>query len=163
MVDMTEPKGARLQEFEEVRARLQAKLPELLAETPILAAYLYGSVVRSETLPRSDVDIAIVFEPDCELSAYERMNTAFDIAERIEKGCGIAPVDVRGMDRAPLPFQGTVLTEGVLVYSRDDDLRADFEVLTRSKYFDFLPVIRQMQDAMIERIRTEGLLRHEPK
>jgi len=45
------------------------------------------------------------------------------------------------------------------VYSRQEDFRVEYEVLTRKKYFDFLPVARMMQYAYFEQM-DEQLRRH---
>jgi predicted nucleotidyltransferase len=131
---------------DEVLSRLRACLPRILAGRPVLSAYLYGSVAEGYALPGSDVDVALVLLPDHGLSPYQRM---------LEDRCGLSHVDVRSINDAPLVAQGTVVTEGVLLYERDEEARADYEVLTRKRYFDFLPVARMMQDAYFEHMGTD--------
>jgi len=62
------------------------------------------------------------------------------------------------VDNAPLTVQGQVLTGGILLYSRDEAFRVEYEVYTRKKYFDFLPVARMMRGAFFEQLRQEGLV-----
>ncbi|MBU0491984.1 MAG: nucleotidyltransferase domain-containing protein [Chloroflexi bacterium] len=142
--------------------RLRATLPDILAGRPVFLAYLYGSVAEDCTLPGSDVDVALVLAPRHGLSAYQRMQLELGIAAEIEQCCGLPEVDVRSVSEAPIMVQGTVLRTGVLVYSRDEDFRADFETLTRKRYFDFLPIARRMQRAYFEHmgveLRRKGLL-----
>jgi predicted nucleotidyltransferase len=135
---------------------LRAELPGILGDKPVMLAYLHGSVAERTPLPGSDVDIALVFEPGCLLSGYDRMKIEFNIALEIERRCPIAEADVRSMDRAPLAFQGNVLTYGLLLYSRDDEFRVDYEVYTRKRYFDFLPVIEQMREALFDKYRRKA-------
>ena len=70
------------------------------------------------------------------------------IALRIDEvlGAGIDS-DVRIMDDLPLIIKGQIVTEGLLIYSSDDDLRADVESFIRKAYFDFLPVISEYQQS----------------
>jgi hypothetical protein len=140
---------------EQVLACLKAELPGILASYPVMLAYLYGSVAEGYAMPASDVDIALVFDPSCRLDAYERMQIELDVADRIETGCGFAEADVRGINDAPLKAQGAVLTKGVLVYSRNEELRVEYEVRTRKLYFDFQPVLRMMQDAYFEHLEAD--------
>lgn len=42
--------------------------------------------------------------------------------------CGILEADVRVIDDAPIILRGRVVTEGILLYSRDEETRVDFEV-----------------------------------
>ena len=137
--------------------RLQAELPDILANRPVMIAYLYGSVLDDSTLPTSDVDIGLVLAPNCALSPYERMQLEFDIAAEVERRCDVREADVRSIDIAPLPVQGVVLSEGILLFSRDEEFRIQYEVLTRKLYFDFLPVLEMMRTAFFERLKQEGL------
>ncbi len=140
---------------QDVLDRLRRALPGILADQPVMLAYLYGSVAEGCALPDSDVDVALVLAPDHGLSAYQRMQMELRIAAEIETQCGLPQADVRSVNDAPVMVQGTVVTEGVLVYSRDEDLRADFEVLARKRYFDFQPVARLMQRAYFQHMGAE--------
>ncbi|PKO21028.1 MAG: hypothetical protein CVU38_16945 [Chloroflexi bacterium HGW-Chloroflexi-1] len=130
-----------------VLPQLRAVLPRILAGRPVLAAYLYGSVAEGYARPDSDVDVALVLTADHGLSPYQRMLMELGIAAEIEDDCGLREVDVRSIDDAPLMAQGMVITEGLLLYQRDEIARADYEILTRKRYFDFQPVARMMRDA----------------
>jgi predicted nucleotidyltransferase len=106
----------------EILHSLQREIPAILVERPVLIAYLYGSVVNGITLPSSDVDIGLVLDPSYTLSAYERTQLEFSIATEVERRCNLREVDVRSIDVAPLTVQGMVLTEGILLYSRDEGI-----------------------------------------
>ncbi len=137
--------------------KLKLEASSILAKQPVMLAYLHGSVVDGTTLPSSDVDIALVLSPDVTLTAYERMLLEFEIAEKIEKQCGIAEADVRSIDQIPITIQGRITTEGKLIYSRDEEFRVEYEVYARTRYFDYLPVERMMRKEFFEHIREEGL------
>jgi predicted nucleotidyltransferase len=111
-----------------------------------------------QALPLSDVDLALVLRPDPSFSAYDRIRMEFEIAAEVESQCAISPVDVRSMNDAPLPVRGMVVTEGILLFSRDEEFRIDFEVYTRKLYFDFLPTQEMMRQAFFESLKKEGLL-----
>jgi len=136
--------------------RLRANISQVLAGQPVMLAYLYGSAATGHMGPSSDVDIGIVFNSNTGLSAYERMQMEFRIASEIERSCGIQEADVRGIDNAPLTVQGEVVTEGILLYSRDEEFRVDYEVHTRKYYFDFLPVVQMMRHSFLQQLREEG-------
>ena len=156
---MQTPANSHPPPLNELLPCLKQELPGILADEPVMVVYLYGSMAEGYPLPSSDVDIALVLSPDCELSRPKQMQLEFEIAAKIEKGCGVREADVRIIDNAPLTFQGDVLTNGILLYSKDEDFRVDFEVSTRKRYFDFLPVIEMMQEAFFESLREEGLVR----
>jgi len=141
---------------------LRAALPDILADRPVMLAYLYGSVADGHPLPCSDVDIALVLRPDNRLSSYERTIMELDIAAQVEDRCDIREADVRSIDVAPLTVQGHVLTDGLLLYSRDEAFRVHYEVYTRKMYWDFQPVEEMMRGAFFARmeadLRRKGLL-----
>ena len=79
----------------------------------------------------------------------------FDHEARLIAGLeahGISKVDARIINDAPIMLKGAVVTEGVLVYSADEDFRVEFETLTRRQYFDYAPVARQMQAEYIQAV-----------
>ena len=141
---------------EKILTCLRTQMPQILAEQPVMLAYLYGSVVDGSASSVSDVDIALVFEPGRLFSPYERMRRELHIAAETEDRCPFREADVRSIDNAPLTVQGRVLTEGILLYSRDEDFRVQYEVYTRKLYFDFLPVEEMMRQAFFERVKQEG-------
>ena len=141
----------------DLTACLQAELPGILGRRPVMLAYLFGSVADGTALPSSDVDIALVLGPDCRLSPYDRMRMEFDIAAEIQNKCGIIEADVRSIDSAPIAVKGTVLTEGILLYSRNEEFRVDYETYHRKIYFDFQPVAKMMRETFFRQLREEGL------
>jgi predicted nucleotidyltransferase len=141
----------------EVIPRLMAAMPGILIGKPVMLAYLYGSTADGSRLPFSDVDIALVLEPNCPLSPYERVKLELDIAAETERLGDIHEADVRSIDAAPLTVQGMVVTEGILLYSRDEEFRIQYEVHTRKLYFDFLPVVEMMRAAFFKHAQQEGL------
>jgi hypothetical protein len=122
-----------------------------------MLAYLFGSVADGTTLPSSDVDIALVLEPASNLPPYDRTKMEFDIAAEVEKRCKVQEADVRSLDSAPLTVKGMVVTEGVLLYSRNEEFRVEFEIYTRKMYFDFQPVARMMREEFFRQLKEEGL------
>jgi len=141
----------------EITSSLQAELPAILQGRPVMLAYFFGSAANGTALPTSDADIALVLKPKSDISAYDRMKMEFDIAAEIEARCEIKEADVRSIDSAPLTVKGMILTEGILLYSRDEEFRVDYETHYRKLYFDFLPVAKMMRDTFFRQLKEEGL------
>jgi hypothetical protein len=51
-------------------------------------------------------------------------------------------VDVRSINHMTLIMKGNIVTEGILLYSRNETFRIEFETKARKSYFDFKPFIR---------------------
>ena len=134
---------------------LRDVLPRLLADHPVGLAYLYGSTVSGFTHPFSDVDIALIVDEP--ISSRERRHLLLRLPVDLADSCDIRNADVRIINDAPLVFRGNVVTEGIVVYARNDDERVEFETSTRLRYFDYLPIHRQLQDAFFADVRKRGL------
>ena len=99
----------------------------------ILFAYLHGSFVKKDAF--HDIDVAIYLErmPASVLEYELQMET--DLMKALRKYI----IDVRVLNGAPLSFKYNVIKDGIVLLSKDDDKRADFEEKTIVLYLDFLP------------------------
>jgi predicted nucleotidyltransferase len=124
-----------------------------IGKYPVQLIYLHGSTAAGRATPISDIDLAIVAHPGVAPAAYLELELELEIYF-----CKILKtdrVDARIINLAPLGIKGQILTKGILAFSRDDFFRVEFETETRTRYFDFLPVIQQMTGAFFERLKKE--------
>jgi predicted nucleotidyltransferase len=140
---------------ERLVSTLREVLPRLLHAEPVRLAYLFGSTAAGRTTPLSDVDLALLV--DDELVPGGALQLILKIQAALYGYCDISNSDVRIINDASLVFQGRVVSDGILVYARDEQERIDYEVRTRLLYFDYLPVHRSLQDAFFARLRERGL------
>lgn len=140
---------------EPIIAQLRQAMPGICETQPVQLAYVYGSMVTGLTTPFSDVDIALITtEP---LAPLARLRLMQRVQTRLYDDYGLVNVDVRIVNDAPLVLRGRVVTDGVLLYARDEQARIDFETTTRMRYFDYLPIHKRLQKAFFETLRTRGL------
>lgn len=138
---------------ESIEQSLAAAFSELGPLYEVIAAYLYGSQARGQVHPGSDIDVAVLQADGGEGTSLKLL----ELGQRLEVASGLKNVDVRLLNSAPLAARGRILTEGRLLYSADESARVDFEVRTRSLYFDFLPHLEFLQKAFISHTAREGL------
>lgn len=153
---ITDYRLERRQRADEIIKKLTAGLSTALAGFSVELAYLHGSVARGCPLPTSDIDLAVVLSEPLP-NAVARLKLEFEIQAAVEKNCGLAAVDVRTINTAPILAQGQIVQEGRCLYARDRAQRADFESLTRRKYFDYRPTAKRIQAAFLEHVRRKGL------
>lgn len=134
--------------------RLQQVLPAILDERPVLLAYLYGSVSSGLAMPFSDVDIALYLSES--LEPRQRLHLELDVEIALEDRLGLPNADVRVINDAPLMVRGTVVQEGRLLYSRDEESRIEFEMWTRKLYLDYKPTADMFRRLFFERLREQG-------
>ena len=134
-----------------IRDSLSAIVPGIFSKHPVLFAYLYGSYATGVVHPFSDLDIGIYIEkvPD---RKYLELELSLSLEFDAGMETGIAS-EVRIINNLPLVILGKMITEGALIYSRDEVIRVDFETSVRSAYFDFLPVIQNYHRTYIDSFR----------
>ena len=111
----------------------------LSREEAVLFAYLYGSFL--EERPFGDVDVATYVDPARLRNPDRIFDYGISLAAKMDLAISGVTVDLRLLNVAPVPFRFNVITTGRVVFSRSEKERIDFEVKTRSLYFDFLPHI----------------------
>jgi predicted nucleotidyltransferase len=119
--------------------RLRAIAPDVFSKTPVRFAYLFGSYATGRRQRFSDLDLAVYAEEE-NLDACLKLELALSLLLDEKLGHTVQS-EVRLVNRLPLSVQGAVLTEGILIYCRDDATRIAFESRTRMLYFDFKPTI----------------------
>jgi predicted nucleotidyltransferase len=113
-------------------------LQEMIQNEPqIIFAYLHGSFIERSNF--GDLDLALFVNeiPEKEFMSYE-----FDLERLIERVL-VYPADVRILNNAPSSFCYTVIKKGIKLIDNNEDERANFEIQTYQKYFDFLPFRRR--------------------
>ena len=135
---------------DQIKKNLLKVATVVFRDTPVLFAYLYGSYAVDQAHLFSDLDIGIYVEKISRSQYLElELSLALEIDEKL--GSGVAS-EVRIMNALPHIVIGSIITEGILIFSRNDIIRVDFETSVRSAYFDFLPVIRRYQSMYLHSI-----------
>jgi len=96
----------------------------------VVFAYIFGSYAVGRAGDRSDVDVAVYVE-GCGFGWREHVG----LMHRLEDAVG-RRVDLVVLNDAPLLLAYEVVSKGMLVYSRDDELRAEFESRVLREYLD---------------------------
>lgn len=105
----------------------------------MICAYLFGSVARADADPKSDIDIAVLFEQD---PPRTLAGLHLDLADELSGILG-RRVDLVVLNRAPVDLIHRVLRDGVLLAEQDRAARIRFEVRARNEFFDLLPHLRR--------------------
>lgn len=102
----------------------------------LAVVYLFGSRARGTAVPRSDVDLGLLFhEPQTEVLLGPRNR----IEGEVEATLGL-PVQAVELRSAPPDLVHRVLRDGVLVLETDRSARIRFEHRKRMEYLDLQPV-----------------------
>jgi predicted nucleotidyltransferase len=140
----------------DIDSTLRTCLAGVFSKYPVALVYLFGSAARGQTTPLSDIDIALILI-EGQIDDKDRLMFELEVEDELASRCDISNADVRVINKAPIVIRGKVVTEGVLLFSRDEEMRVEFETRTRSEYFDFLPVIKFIREAYFDHLSERGL------
>ena len=103
---------------------------EVFRNFRVVFAYIFGSYATGRARNRSDVDIAVYVE-EGGLSWKEHVSLMHSLEDVIGKR-----VDLVILNETPLLLAYEIVSKGRLIYSRDDELRAEFEAKVLHEYLD---------------------------
>ena len=115
----------RLEETEKSEV-IEILMELLLKRDEIIFAYLHGSFLEG---PFRDIDVAVYVDSETH-PFYEE-----ELEEELSNALGL-PVDVRVLNEAPVTFRFRAIG-GLLLFSRDERIRCDFEERTMREYHDY--------------------------
>jgi hypothetical protein len=115
----------------EQRERIKKRMADFLQEKPdIIFAYLYGSFLEGHF---RDIDVAVYLAG---ISKGGTLQYELNLENELGKLAGFW-ADVRILNHASLSFRFNVVKNGILLFSKDERIRCDFECLTIVEYHDF--------------------------
>lgn len=132
---------------------LMSKLATFFAgRQEVVAAYLFGSRAEGVARGNSDTDIAVLLDEGVRDTFDYRMKVA-DELERLVK----TPVDLVLLRDAPLLLQFQILKNGKIVFERDADQRAFYQMKVLGKYYDYRRFFDFHSKFLREAIKERGL------
>jgi predicted nucleotidyltransferase len=134
-------------QVETIKQTISQAAVEILEKYPVLLAYLYGSFATGDVHPFSDIDIGVYID-NLPATGYLEVELATSLEFDRKLPAGIQS-EVRIVNDLPISITGVIVTEGILIYCKDESVRIDFETSVRKAYFDFLPVLRKYQNEYI--------------
>lgn len=120
----------------------------------IIAAYQFGSTIRGQEGPLSDLDIAILVDEKRVPSDLDLLRTELLLAYELQRQLAISEVDLITLNRQRLAFQYAVIRTGTLIYEIDRLERIRFVQKVVQAFLDFQPTLE-----LINRFHTQGRLR----
>ncbi|WP_333655939.1 nucleotidyltransferase domain-containing protein [Dissulfurispira sp.] len=120
---------------------------ELLKHKEIVFAYVYGSFVDHEMPFFRDIDIG-VFVDESAVPVNKFMDYSINLSLKLESLMKKYPVDVVILNNAPLNLVFKI-TQGELLFIRDEDLWTDFVTKAWSLYNDHAITSRHILEEII--------------
>lgn len=122
---------------EKKQAMVDQMKKEIEPRPEVLFAILHGSFLL-ENEPFGDIDLALFLDPTSFLREGDTLEYELQLELALEKVVRL-PVDVRVLNRSPIPFTYNVLKNGQLLFCKDEEAYATFFSYVLLSYFDFAP------------------------
>ena len=120
----------------------------------VVAAYQFGSTVRGQESPLSDLDISILVDDKRAPSALDLLRIELILAHELQTYLGVPEIDLITLNRQKPPLQHGILRTGRLIYDADPKYRIRFTRKVIEAYLDFQPTLM-----LIGQYHTRGRLR----
>ncbi len=133
---------------EQVEQMLKA-LGDRCRKLPVILLYLHGSHARGTQSALSDLDLAVLLEPE----AARDQRTHADVLFALQETCERDDVDMVVLNTAGPIIADHVIRQGRLVYARDDKERIVYEAHVIKMGLDFRFFSRVYDDALFGQLR----------
>jgi len=127
-----------MNKFSRLPDNIYEKLPlleSLKEDKRISALFLYGSAVKNNLSPLSDIDIAILL--DSSFSNKEMFDIHLNITGKILDLLLIDEVDLQLLNTAPMRFINNILNHAKLMFCNNRGQLIDFTDQKKMAYLDF--------------------------
>lgn len=122
------------------------------AHTDIISCYIFGSLIKGGTHPKSDLDIGIVFRSQKGISPIE-------IEDHLAKIAGDFDIDVTLMDLSSDPLLLIQVINGKTIYQKSLKDRIELETRILHAYEDYR-YFRRIHNYYLKKSFKEGIYAH---
>ena len=130
--------------------QLKFRLKEFFSkDKDVLFVYLYGSQSKGTGYLESDIDLAVYLRPGNN-EFYLRKDEQFlgELAQINKR------IDVRLVNVMPLLLKYEVISQGEIIFSRDEKARVNFETQTLCRYFEMKPFFDEEHRLAMKKIKA---------
>lgn len=121
----------------------------------LIAIYLFGSYAAGSPNPRSDLDLAFLYDARTyRRDPFATSASAHLFAARLAVLLDLE-TDVVILNSASVELAYEVVTTGVCIFAADADKKVEHEILARSLYYDFKPFLDELRARRIQSIQQE--------
>lgn len=118
------------------------QIREYFSDQPVDAVYLFGSQTNNKANKLSDIDFAVLFQP--QVNRSDRFDLRLEYMSKLGTITGFPDqTDVIDLELAPLPLKFSAIHPRRDIYISDKNRKVLFEAETMSHYFDYSYYMRQ--------------------
>ncbi|MDD5098339.1 MAG: nucleotidyltransferase domain-containing protein [Candidatus Pacebacteria bacterium] len=135
--------------MENNREQIVSDLKEFFSKRKdVVFAYLFGSIAYNNYNSKSDIDVAVFLNSDKEDLFDERLFLINELETKFKKDVDV--IILNTVKSSLLKY--VVIKEGIVVDEKNRDKRTDFEFKTLQKHFDYMPISKMYNEALLSKI-----------
>lgn len=121
----------------------------LLTEQDIIAAYLFGSVVKNQNNQFSDIDLAILLDPKKKHYSFLdlRLGLSLELGSLLKR-----EVDVIILNEAPCLLKYEIFRSGRCILERSPQVSRAFIAQSLSEYYDYAPALAFFHHTALKKV-----------
>ena len=104
-------------------------------DNDVIALFLFGSAVAGSLKPLSDIDLAVLLNP--EPDKMKLFDKELEMRSSISEVLNTESFDLVNLNIAPVRFVHNILSGGKLLFCRNKSALADFSEKNTMRYLDF--------------------------
>ena len=122
-----------------------------LKDSGVSLVYIFGSYAEGKSLPLSDIDVGVIFTDESKMKEDigRIYNGLYDIFTDVFPGRNI---DIVFLQNAPLELRFDAVSHGKILYESTREERLDFEEKTTLFYADFKPILKEINQVILNRV-----------
>lgn len=125
----------------------------IFEEYPIDFAYLFGSSIKQEVGPLSDVDLAVYF--NSKIPKYDRHKNRLDLISRLESIFSPVKVDLIVLNDSNYLLANEVLRTGQCIFEKEPRVKQQFIEYIIARSLDFKPFANKFDQWQYESLNQE--------
>jgi hypothetical protein len=134
--------------MEDYREKIIRELKEFFKDRKdVLFAYLFGSIAYNNYNSKSDIDVAVFLDTDKDLFD-ERLSLINELETKFKKDVDVIILNTVKSNL----LKYVVVKEGMVINEKNRDKRTDFEFKTLQNYFDYMPISKMYNEALLSKI-----------
>ena len=145
----------QVRSLQETGTDLRGLAAELASDSRVVLAYLFGSVASGRADSLSDVDVAVLF--DCDCTGQQRLAGQLDLMHQLSQFTE-REVEVISLNDADPILAHEVVSQGVLLFARNEEAFVSFSSRAYRLYFDFKPIVDSYVLSFSQDLHTGGIL-----
>ena len=126
---------------------------KIFEEYPIDFAYLFGSSIKQEVGPLSDVDLAVYF--NSKIPEYDRHKNRLDLISRLESIFSPVKVDLIVLNDSNYLLADEVLRTGQCIFEKEPRVKQQFIEYIIARSLDFKPFANKFDQWQYESLNQE--------